>query len=66
MLLPFAVGKTPVSRVTAGEVVYNNRYVFVGLVLSFVVFFKSPDKLLINRHSFYGFAVVPNERHGPG
>lgn len=49
MLLPFAVGKTPVSRVTAGEVVYNNRYVFVGLVLSFGVFFKSSDKLLYEK-----------------
>lgn len=38
MLLPFAVGKTPVSRVTAGEVVYNNRYIFISLVLSFGIF----------------------------
>lgn len=38
MLLPFAVGKIPVSRVIAGEVVYNNRYVFVNLVLSFGIF----------------------------
>lgn len=29
MLLPFAVEKIPVSRVIAGEVVYNNRYVVV-------------------------------------
>jgi len=37
MLLPFVVGKIPGSRVTAGEVVYNNRYVFVSLVLSLYI-----------------------------
>lgn len=38
MPLPFVVEKIPVSRVTAGEVAYNNRYVFVSLVLSFRIF----------------------------
>jgi len=39
MLLPFAVEKTPVSRAIAGEVVYNNKYVFVNLICFSVIFF---------------------------
>lgn len=65
MLLPFAVGKTLVSRVTAGEVVYNNRYVPADFILYYlcIIFFLSFFYL------FYlnlVFAVVPNERYGPG
>lgn len=61
MLLPYAVEKIPVLRVTAGEVVYNNRY-----VLSFGDIYNSWINYALRDIFFYESAVVPIEWYGPG